>query len=81
VGDRRKAVVMSPKQYRAALVSLGLTQAAAGRLLGVGERTSRRYAERGIGLGGGSTEILLRLLLMKTITPRDIGNAIRHRSI
>lgn len=35
---------MSPDEYRDALSTLALTQAAGARLLGVDERTSRRWA-------------------------------------
>ena len=35
---------MTPAQYRDALTRLGLTQAAAARLLGIDDRTSRRWA-------------------------------------
>lgn len=35
---------MSPNEYRDALVQLGLSKVAAARLLGVDERTSRRWA-------------------------------------
>lgn len=35
---------MTPPEYRAALTALGLSQLAAGRLLGVDARTSRRWA-------------------------------------
>lgn len=35
---------MSPDEYRDALARLDLTQVAAARLLGVDERTSRRWA-------------------------------------
>jgi DNA-binding transcriptional regulator YiaG len=35
---------MTPDQYRAAIEQLGLTQVAAAKLLGVDERTSRRWA-------------------------------------
>lgn len=35
---------MTPDEYRSAIESLGLTQAGAARLLGVDERTSRRWA-------------------------------------
>jgi transcriptional regulator with XRE-family HTH domain len=35
---------MSPQEYRDALAALGLTQAAAAKLLGVDPRTSRRWA-------------------------------------
>jgi DNA-binding transcriptional regulator YiaG len=35
---------VTPDQYRAAIETLGLSQVAAARLLGVDERTSRRWA-------------------------------------
>ena len=35
---------MTPDQYRAVLEALGLTQSGGARLLGVDERTSRRWA-------------------------------------
>ena len=35
---------MNPQQYRAAIETLGLSQVAAAKLLGVDERTSRRWA-------------------------------------
>lgn len=35
---------MNPDEYRAAIEKLGLSQVAAARLLGVDERTSRRWA-------------------------------------
>jgi DNA-binding transcriptional regulator YiaG len=35
---------MTPDEYREVLEHLGLTQSAAARLLGVDERTSRRWA-------------------------------------
>jgi DNA-binding transcriptional regulator YiaG len=35
---------MTPEQYRAAIEQLGLSQVAAAKLLGVDERTSRRWA-------------------------------------
>jgi len=35
---------MTPDEYRAAIERLGLSQIAAARLLGVDERTSRRWA-------------------------------------
>jgi hypothetical protein len=46
--------------YRAALDELGLTQAAAGRLIGVTLRTSQRYAEAGC---DGPAALAIRLLL------------------
>jgi DNA-binding transcriptional regulator YiaG len=35
---------MTPDEYRAAIEALGLSQVAAARLLGVDDRTSRRWA-------------------------------------
>lgn len=35
---------MTPDEYRAAIETLGLSQVAAARLLGVDDRTSRRWA-------------------------------------
>lgn len=35
---------MTPEQYRTAIEQLGLSQVAAAKLLGVDERTSRRWA-------------------------------------
>lgn len=64
---------MTPTQYRAALTKLGLTQAAAGRLFGIGDRTGRRWARE-----GGIPEtaaILLRLALAGKITLADIEKA------
>jgi hypothetical protein len=51
-------------------------QAAAARLLGIDDRTSRRWAQYGI---HGISETL-RLLLTGRITPADIHYARRHRS-
>src|SRR5262245_60671623 len=65
---------MTPAQYRDALARLGLTQGAAARLLGVEDRTSRRWARQGT---RGAAVILLRLLLTGRITPADINYARR----
>ena len=72
---------MTAAQYRNALAQLGLTPTAAARLLGIDERTSRRYSSRGI---RGAPEILLKLLLTRRITADDVSHAIqiaarRHR--
>jgi hypothetical protein len=48
---------MTPAQYRDALARLDLTQVAAARLLGINDRTSRRWAQYG---AHGTSEILLR---------------------
>jgi hypothetical protein len=51
---------LTAADYRAALDELDLTQAAAGRLLGVTTRTSQRYAEAGC---DGPAALAIRLLL------------------
>ncbi len=38
---------MTPAEYRAALATLGLSQLAAGRWLGVSNKTAQRYATDG----------------------------------
>lgn len=60
---------MTANQYRAALRCLGLTQAKTARLFRIGQRTSRRWAEKGV---EGTAVILLRLLLAKKISREDI---------
>jgi hypothetical protein len=35
-------------EYRAEIAALGLTQVGAAKALGIGERTSRRYAAKGV---------------------------------
>jgi hypothetical protein len=67
---------MTPAQYRNALFHLGLTQVAAAQLLGVDDRTSRRWARYGV---RGTSEIVLRLLLSGRIKPTDINYARRYR--
>ena len=39
---------MTSDQYRAAISALGLSQAGAGEALEISERTSRRYAMKGV---------------------------------
>lgn len=60
---------MTPTQYRAALKKLLISQRRAAILLGVDERTSRRYAEK------GAPEMVARLLAMylKHGIPRELG--------
>jgi hypothetical protein len=60
---------MSPRAYERAIAALGLSQAAAGRWLGVSERTSRRY------VAGEATVPPAQVLLLRTfvdlqLTPR-----------
>lgn len=38
---------MTPDEYRSAIAELGLTQIKAAMALGIGKRTSRRYAKIG----------------------------------
>ena len=44
MGEARHRQSVTADQYRATIETLGLSQAAAARLLGVDERTSRRWA-------------------------------------
>ena len=67
---------MTPAQYRDALSRLGLTQMAAARLLGINDRTSRRWAQYGT---HGPSEILLRLLPTGRLRPAHIHYARRYR--
>jgi hypothetical protein len=53
---RTTCVLFAPAQYRDALARLDLTQVAAARLLGINDRTSRRWAQYG---AHGTSEILL----------------------
>jgi transposase len=64
---------MTPNQYRATLHKLGLSQREAGRILQVGERTSRRWASEG-GIPETAAK-LLRLAVAGKITVDDIEGA------
>jgi hypothetical protein len=63
---------LTANQYRAALAKLELTQVGAARLLGVGERTSRRWAEEGV---TGSAAILLRLMVAGKVTIEEVRSS------
>jgi hypothetical protein len=63
---------MTANQFRAALKSLGLTQAGASGLFRVDERTGRRWAEQGL---SGPAAILMRLLVEREITVAQIERA------
>jgi DNA-binding transcriptional regulator YiaG len=56
---RRTDLRRDSASFRAALTALGLTQATAAEVLGVGKRTVRRWCHSG---PRGPAEILLRLL-------------------
>jgi len=60
--------VMTPRQFKTAIKTLGLSQAAAGRYLDVSERTANRYA-KGTAKIPGPSAILLRLLIQCGIKP------------
>ena len=53
---------MSRKQYREAIAQLGLSQAAAGRYLGISERTAHRYVSGDAEIPASSA-LLLRSLI------------------
>lgn len=69
---------MSPKQYRAAIEALGLSQVKAGDFLGVGPRTSRRWAldESAI---PESVAKLLWLMIHYKLTPEEVDKALEAR--
>lgn len=62
---------MTPKQYRIAIERLGLSQAQAGKFLGVDPRQSRRYAlgETPVPHAIG---ILLQLMIKRKLTVDDV---------
>ena len=57
---------MNANQYRDAIEQLGLTQVEAARLLGVDERTSRRWANDERGIPGPVARFLRYLIAKKT---------------
>ena len=62
---------MTPKQYKAAIKELGLSQVRAGHFLGISPRTSQGYA-----LGEypvpETTAKLLRLIIKMKLNPEDV---------
>jgi plasmid maintenance system antidote protein VapI len=62
---------MTNQEYEAALNRLKLTQVGAARLLHVDARTSRRWIA-GDRMVNPHVALVLRLLMAKKITPRDI---------
>jgi hypothetical protein len=66
---------MTPKQYRAAIDALGLSQVKAGKFLQVPTRTSQRWAlgENRIPKAVG---MLLRLMIAMKLSPDDVVKAI-----
>jgi hypothetical protein len=68
---------MNHIEYRALIDALGLTQVGAGEFLGVGDRTSRRYA--GGGPIPGPVIILLRYMARKKLKPEDVSAITEER--
>ena len=64
---------MNPRQYRAALATLDISQVKAAHLLGVDPRTSRAWALDQSKIPP-AVAILLRLMVAKKITPEDVEN-------
>jgi DNA-binding transcriptional regulator YiaG len=62
---------MTPKQYAEAIARLGLSQRAAGRFLGVDERTSRKWIA-GDARIPESAAMLLRLMIRLKLKPEDV---------
>ena len=62
---------MTPKQYQDAIDRLGLSQRAAGKFLGVDERTSRRWV-LGESAIPESVAKLLRLMIRLKISPDEV---------
>lgn len=62
---------MTPKQYAEAIERLGLSQRAAGRFLGVDERTSRKWIAGDTRIPE-SVALLLRLMIRLKLRPEDV---------
>lgn len=60
---------MTPKQYKAAIDKLGLSQERAGVWLGVSKRTGQNYAAKG---PSETAAKLLRLVLRLKLNPDDV---------
>ncbi len=60
---------MTPKQYRAAIESMGMTQEKAGEWLGQSGRTGQNYARKG---PPEPVAMLLRLMIRLKLKPEDV---------
>ena len=60
---------MSPREFERTIQALGMSKAAAGRFLGISERTLHRYAD-GDAEVPVSTVFLLRWMLAAGVTPK-----------
>lgn len=67
---------MTPAEYRAAIGALKLTQVGAARLLGVDERTSRRWitGEREV---PETASRFLRFMISAKVTPDEVMKALQ----
>ena len=65
---------MTAAEYSTILARLDLSQVAAARLLGIGDRTSRRYAAGDAEIPE-PTAILLHLLAAGVVTAAEIANS------
>lgn len=63
--------MITARQYRKFLEALDISRARAGKMLGLDERTSRRYAND-ISRVPDPVNIVLRLMLKYKLTPDDI---------
>ena len=61
---------MTADQYRAAISTLGLSQLAAGRWLGVSNKTAQRYATDG---PSGPAAVAIRMAMQHGLTVQSAG--------
>jgi DNA-binding transcriptional regulator YiaG len=64
--------MMTHEQFRSAIEELGLSQVAVARLLGVNDRTARRWAAGDLDIPQ-PVEIVLSLMIEYEITPDDVA--------
>lgn len=62
---------MTPKQYADAIERLGLSQRAAGKFLGIDERTSRKWIAGDARIPESAAK-LLRLMVRLKLSPDDV---------
>jgi hypothetical protein len=60
---------MTPKQYKAAIEALGLTQEGAGEWMGMSRKTGQNYAAKG---PPEPVAMLLRLMIRLKLKPEDV---------
>jgi len=73
---------MTPQRYRAILKKLNLSQVGAAKFLGVGARTSRRWASLDDPLDmPEATEMLLELMITLNLLPNELRRRLRKRPL